>query len=490
MGAWGGLIVAGLAGGLAVFGFAPFDGFPLPLLALAVLFTLWRRAESAAAAAKLGFAFGLGLFGVGVRWLYVALHDYGGMAAPLAAAAIFLFAAFLALLPALAGYVQARLIAAGGAFWVLLMPVCWVAQELLRGYLFTGFPWLTLGYSQLQPSPLAGYAPLLGVYGVSFVLAVSACLLVWFWQERSWRALLSLVLIGLIGAGLSRVEWTVPVGAPLRVALVQGNIPQERKFEEGQLAGTLALYRRLVAEADAALVVLPETALPLLREQLPTDYVPSGKTVLAGIFEREGERYYNSVVSFGGTGLAGDGAAGQHYRKNHLVPFGEFIPLRPVLGVLINDILQIPMSDLSRGGEVQPPLALAGQQVALNICYEDVFGEEIIRALPAATLLVNVTNDAWYGLSDAAAQHGQISQMRALESGRMLLRATNTGLTAIIDRDGRIQARLPQHQQGILRGSAQGYRGMTPYARWGNGAVALLLLAAWLAAYRWRRHHG
>jgi apolipoprotein N-acyltransferase len=166
----------------------------------------------------------------------------------------------------------------------------------------------------------------------------------------------------------------------------------------------------------------------------------------------------------------------QHYRKNHLVPFGEFIPLRGILGWFVNDVLSIPMSDLTNGGEHQPLLNLAGQQIAMNICYEDVFGEEIIRALPQATLLLNTSNDAWYGDTAAAIQHNQIAQMRALETGRMLLRATNTGVTSVIGHDGVILKMLPQHEEGVLTAEVQGYAGATPYVRWGNMAVFSLLL--------------
>ena len=470
-------------------GFAPFSLFPVPVLTLAVLFMLWLRADSARAAFKLGWWFGLGLFGAGVGWLYVALHDYGSMVAPLAGIAILLFAAFLALLPGLAGALQARCAAPAWVRLTLAMPACWVAVELLRGYLLTGFPWLSLGYAQTPPSPLAGYAPLLGVYGVSLLVAVSAGLLALAWAEQRKAAFGVLALLWLAGFGLRAVEWTQPQGAPLKVALVQGNIPQDRKFEDGFRLGTLELYRKLASQTgDARLVVLPETALPLLHDDLSPDYLAAltatvreqGGDLLVGLFEQQGQAFYNSVVSLGTS-------PEQHYRKDHLVPFGEFIPLRTLFGALINDVLQIPMSDLARGGVTQPPLAVAGQQVAVNICYEDVFGEEIVRALPAATLLVNVTNDAWYGHSHAAAQHNQISQLRALESGRMMLRATNTGLTSIIGRDGVVQAALPQFQEAVLTSAAQGYSGSTPYARWGNALVLGLLVLMLGSARRLRR---
>lgn len=506
-------LIATFAAGLScVAGFAPFGLFPLPVLALAVLFHLWTRADTPRAAAWLGFAFGLGLFVAGTGWIYVALHDYGGMPLPLAALATLLFAAFLALLPALAGYVQARLpnvdlswfrspeedkrAKPAGRFDVpvqvrlgVAMPAAWVLVEWLRGMLFTGFPWLTLGYAH-SDGPLAGYAPLLGVYGVSLVAAVSAGLLATLWRERWNRqgriavAVLAVLWIG--GAALRAVAWTQPQGEPFSVALVQGNISQDIKFDEDALVSTLETYRRLARQSDARLTVLPETAIPLLRDGIPSGLIgqlrdqasSNGGDMLIGSFERDAEGYYNSVFTLGSS-------AEQHYRKNHLVPFGEFIPLRPVFGPLVNGVLNIPMGDLARGGERQPPLEIAGQRVAADICYEDVFGEEIIRALPQATLLVNVTNDAWYGDSYAAEQHNQISQLRALETGRMMLRATNTGVTSIIGADGRVQQKLPQHEEGVLRGMAQGYEGATPYVRWGNAAVMLLLLG--LLGYAWLR---
>lgn len=480
---YGWAMLAGLA---CVYGFAPSGLYPLPVLALAALFALWLRADNPRSAAGLGFAFGLGLFGAGVSWIYVALHDYGDMAMPLALPATLLFCAFLALFPALAGYVQARFFAACGVRAVLAMPALWVAVEWLRGMIFTGFPWLTLGYAH-SDSPLAGYAPLLGVYGVSLLAAVSAGLLARLYdaatgagRPRLRRALMPLLLLAIIwgsGALLRGVEWTQPDGEPFSVALVQGNIAENLKFNEDEVVNTLETYRRLVEQTAARLIVLPETALPLLRDQVPESYVQhlqqharqNGGDVLIGVFERSNGDYYNSVFTLGVDGE-------QHYRKRHLVPFGEFIPLRPLLGWFINGVLDIPMGDLTSGDSMQAPLALAGQQVALNICYEDAFGEEIIRALPRATLLINVTNDAWYGNSRAAAQHNQISQLRSLESGRMMLRATNTGVTTVIAADGKVLQQLPQHRQAVLRGVAQGYQGSTPYVYWGNAAVMVLIV--------------
>ena len=497
-----------LAGSSCVFGFAPFGIFPIPVLALAVLFALWQRAGTPREAARMGFVFGLGLFGAGISWIYVALHDYGDMPMLLALPATMLFAAFLALFTALAGYVQARFSVADELRIMLVMPAAWVSVEWLRGTIFTGFPWLTLGYAH-SDSPLAGYAPVFGVYGVSLVAAVSAGVLAYtsinllrgpiaVWRGTRFRAsffrgvripLLILVVLWIGGAALRTIAWTQPHGEPFSVALVQGNIAQNLKFNEDALVGTLETYRRLVLQNDARLTVLPETALPLLRLEIPPNLIgrlrdhvsQGGGDVLVGSFERDHGNYYNSVFSLGAD-------EEQQYRKQHLVPFGEFIPLRPLLGWFINGVLNIPMGDLARGDQLQAPLDVAGQHVAVNICYEDAFGEEIIRALPQATLLVNVTNDAWYGHSYAAEQHNQISQMRAMESGRMLLRATNTGVTSIIGMDGKVLQQLPQHVEAVLHGTAQGYEGYTPYARWSN--VPVLLLIALMLAGSWPRRNG
>ncbi len=485
------------AGALAVGGFAPFDLWPLPLLSLAVLFALQLRAGSMRAGFALGFAWGLGFFIAGVSWIYVSLSVYGGMAPWLAALATLLFCAFLALFPAAAGALQAY--PGGHKRWhgspavraLLLIPLAWGVTEWVRGWIFTGFPWLLVGYSQVPTSPLAGYAPLIGVYGVSWLLASIAALLAWSVTTRgslarhAW-AVAAVVALGVGGQVLRGVEWTTPDGAPTSVALLQGNVPQDMKWRPEKTAATLDTYLRMAAASPAQLIVLPETALPLFESDLPDVYRDwlaglgrhNGGDVLAGLptGARDGA-YYNSVVSFGQ-------APSQRYHKVHLVPFGEYIPLKPVWGWVI-EVLHIPLSDFARGTIDQRPLAIGGQRVAANICYEDAFGEEIIRQLPEASVLVNVSNLAWFGDSLAPWQHTQMSQMRALETGRMMLRATNTGLTAIIDARGHLVAHLPLFTAGSLKGEIQGYAGSTPYVRWGNapvlalwGMLGIVLLAA------------
>ncbi len=472
-------------------GFAPFHLSPLPLATLALLFWQWSLAATPKQAFKTGWWFGLGFFLAGVSWIYVSLHTFGAMPLPLAAAATLLFCAFLALFPALAGYGVARSRRAQAIKLTLLAPALWVLMEWMRSWIFTGFPWNTIGYSQIPGSPLAGYAPLLGIYGVSLVVAVMAgciVLVVMRWRVAATvhRAAATIfAVLGLCGFALKQIAWTQPSGTPTTVSLLQGNVAQDMKWREDQMRATLDTYAKLIAQSDARLIVLPETALPLFLHQVPPEYLAAiaahaqkhGGDVLIGVPERTpGGSYYNTTISLGT-------APQQFYRKSHLVPFGEFIPLRPLLAWIVN-ILAIPLQDFSRGAIDQQPLNIAGQRVAVNICYEDVFGEEIIRQLPQATVLVNMSNVAWFGRSIAPAQHLQISQARALETGRPMLRATNTGMTAVINPRGEVERVAPPFETAILTHTVHGYEGITPYVRWSNHVVLLLL--AVLLGVTWR----
>jgi apolipoprotein N-acyltransferase len=459
-----------LLGALAVTGYAPLYLYPVPILTLAGLFSLWHRASSPREAFSLGFAYGMGLFGAGVSWIYISLHVYGDMPMPLAALVTTLFCAFLALFPAAAGYVSTRF----HAYRLYAMPLTWVLWEWTLNWIFTGFPWMTLGNAQVPYSPLAGVAPVLGTFGVSLIAATLAALLCAWRLGASRRMVFGILAAAWIaGSLLKQVEWSTPIGNPLQVSLLQGNIPQDMKWQEAEIQRTLMTYFDLAKQHPAPLVILPETALPLLLDEIPQQYRQALASaahgeILAGIVEHEDNTYFNSMASFGTTTL-------QRYRKDHLVPFGEFIPFKSALGWIYNDLLHIPLTDLSSGGQHQRPLTLAGQKVAVDICYEDVFGEEIIRQLPEATLLVNASNDAWYGHSLAAYQHMQMSQVRALETGRMMLRATNTGATAIINPHGEVVAMAPLFTTTALTGTVQGYSGTTPYVRWGNWPVISLI---------------
>ncbi|MDP1605259.1 MAG: apolipoprotein N-acyltransferase [Rhodocyclaceae bacterium] len=476
-------------GSASVAGFAPLELFPLPLLALAGLLRLWQVAPAPRGAAWLGFSWGLGFFLTGVSWVYVSLHDVGGMAAPLAVIATLLFCCWLALFPALVGYFYRRL--ASADFWrnALLFAGLWMLAEWLRGVLLTGFPWLALGYSQTPPSPLAGFAPVLGSYGIGLLAALIAAALA-FGLRRRGAWLLILALFG-SGALLRGMDWTQPVGAPVSVSLLQGNIPQSLKWTPERLPLSIETYTRLALENPAALTVLPETALPLFFHEVPREVLQAltqHGDVLVGMAVRHREGgYVNGAIAIQKDAVP-PAPTLQSYAKQHLVPFGEYVP--PGFAWFFG-LVNIPMSDFSAGPARQAPLAIAGQQIAANICYEDLFGEEIIRSLPAATLLINLSNTAWFGDSLAQPQHLQIARLRALETGRMMLRATNTGITAAIAPDGRVLAALPAFTAGALQIEAQGFTGLTPYSRWGN-ALALLLaicacLPALIQAYRQRR---
>lgn len=495
------LIAAFLLGAATVLAYAPFNFFWLPVLTLAALIRLWRG-RTPKQAALIGFAFGLGLFGFGVGWVYVSLHDYGRMPAILAAIATFLFCAVLALFPGAAGFLQARVTLSTLTKSVVFIPALWAISEWARGWIFTGFPWLAVGYTQTPPSPLAGYAPILGLYGVSLSVMVSAGLLAWLfgrWKDESgsWKqgvfspfilhpSSLLFAALWFVGFGLRQIAWTTPTGDPVSVSLVQGNVPQEMKWEPEQIKASLDIYRELTLQSESRLIVLPETALPLFYHQVPDSYTDELATraranngaVLFGVPEYVAGRdeFYNSVFT-------GDGK--QAYRKVHLVPFGEFIPW----GFdWVLEILHIPLSDFSRGSPDQKPLDVAGQKVAVNICYEDAFGEEIIRQLPEGTLLVNVSNVAWFGDSIAPWQHMQMSQMRALETGRFMLRATNSGLTAIINQRGEVVSYSTPFTRHVLTGEVQGFTGATPYIRFGNSlALAIVFVMLALALFRLAR---
>jgi len=465
--------------------YAPLEWFPLALAALALLAHLWLTAPGPRAAAWTGFAFGMGMFLAGVSWVYISLHRFGAMPAPLAAFATFAFCVVLASYLAIAGALLARVRAPPAVRAALVMPVLWTLAEWLRATLFTGFPWLSLGTAAID-TPLAGFAPLGGVYAVSFVTAVAAGLLwcVALGQAR-WAAAAAFAVLGVAGAGLRSVEWTVPAGAPLEVSLVQGNVPQDLKFDPARYAHTLETHARLAEASRARLIVLPETAVPRMLDSVDPAYLErldaaakrNGGDLLLGAPTRAASgAYYNSVVSFGVSPR-------QLYHKVHLVPFGEFVP--PGFGWIVR-VLSVPLADFSRGAAVQRPLQVAGQRVAANVCYEDVYGNELIRQLPEATLLVNVSNVAWFGDSLAPAQHLQIARARALETGRMHLTATNTGITAVVGRDGRVLAQLAPFTEGRLDAEVQAYSGATPYVRFGDWPALAACLVLLLVAYAWR----
>ncbi len=501
------------AGVVHAWSFAPANLPWLALLALAVVLRYALQAPDARAGAAAGFAFGCGWLGLGLWWIYISLHEYGGLAAPLAGAATALLAAGLALLPALALALAAARTAPGTVGRAGAIVAAWTLAEWLRGVLFGGMPWLSTGYAHTD-GPLAGYAPLIGVYGVGAMAALVAVAPLLAWPDATHRgraqagtlagALALPLAVLALGQALRGEQWSQPQGAPIRVRLVQGNIAQDIKFGDEGLDTAVARYLpalRADAKRSAGdhaphegtprpdLIVLPESAFPVPVNDLPDEVM----RVLADERERDGaalifgafvveprRRYFNSAI-----GLGPDSIAPQRYSKRHLVPFGEFIPFGFRWFV---DLLRIPIGDQERGERYQPPMALAGQQIAVNICFEDLFGAQILDAWHdpqrTPTLLLNLSNLGWFDDSPALAQHLQISRMRALETARPLLRATNTGITAIIDARGRVSAQLPIQTQAVLDGQVQGMHGDTPFTWAGNLPIllacgALLLLCGW-----------
>ncbi|TEA69235.1 apolipoprotein N-acyltransferase [Pollutimonas harenae] len=510
-----GLLALGAAHALS-FAPGPLPHWILPfvqIFTLAVLAFFVFKASTTAQAALGGFVFGASHFALGLYWLYISMHEYGGMAAPLAAAAVVLLAAALAVYTTLAaaltryltGYQAHNL--ASYKRQVLLAAIwasCWTLFEWLRGTLFTGLPWLNIGYAHVE-GMLAAWAPILGVYGVAWLAAFAAGAIALLAcskdtaNDAKAAVGVGLALVsGLIGIALGHIAWAQPQGEPLIVRLVQGNIPQSEKFDPQLIEKGLATYLELAAlapkEPDGApkLIVLPETAIPLFQNrvapQLWQQWLAVAQKqdaqILMGIplHDRPDntDRYTNSAIAFdAGTPLHAltSGAPQLRYDKHHLVPFGEFIP--PGFHWFV-ELMQIPLGDFNRGPVRQSLFPIKDQIIAPDICYEDVFGEEIIESVrdsdmfgPGANILVNLSNLGWFGDSWALRQHLQISRMRALETARPMLRATNTGMTAAINPKGVVRAALEPMSKGVLDVEVQGMAGLTPYVRWGNTPVLL-----------------
>ncbi|CAB3797129.1 Apolipoprotein N-acyltransferase [Paraburkholderia caffeinitolerans] len=516
-------VAAAALGALNTFSFAPTPhGGWLEIAILAGFYFWLTRTTGWKSALFTGWAFGFGNFVSGVWWLYVSMHFYGGMPAALAGAALVLFSLYLGLYPALAALVWS--FCAGHAKNGRTLPFsptwhgafafasAWALGEWARGYVFTGFPWLSSGYAQVD-GPFAGFAPIVGVYGVGWVLALVAALVV--------QALVNvckarpdalaepagggaargatgsvatpvIATVAVIAAGLllPLVNWTHPENTPLNVRLLQGNVKQEMKFSESGLDESLAEFQRLITEKPADLVITPETAIPVLLQEMPEKFGRdirafadgTGTAILFGAVggtitpDRRVVDYTNSLfgITPGQNGL-------YRYDKHHLVPFGEFVPWG--FHWFVN-LMNIPLGDFARGAPVQPPFLVHNQPVAVDICYEDIFGEEIARTVrenpTSPGILINSTNLAWFGDTIALDQHLQIARMRSLETGRPMLRATNTGATAAIDAHGNVIARLPAFTVGSLDVRVEGTQGFTPYVRSGNNtviAVSLVLLA-------------
>ena len=488
-------LVAAFAVGAALnLAFAPFALWPMGVLAPAALFALIRGLPPRRAAWA-GAAFGAGLFTFGTYWLYTCLHVFGLVP-------VWLTLVLQTALVALMSAYTAALCYLANRFWLkpgstrdwLVLPGLWVLLEWLRGWALSGFPWLSLGYAFID-SPLAGWAPILGIHGVTWAAALAAAgLNVAFAPRVPTRhpgaprliALAAIAALFLTPVLAARHPWTHAVGGRIPVAAVQGAVSQDQKWQLKNRDATMTRYTDLTIQAwGARLIVWPESAVPVLAGDL-SEYLRSlrdaGRAHNADFaiglvdYQPATSQYFNGL-------LVMSEAGGGWYYKRHLVPFGEYFPVPKFIRSWMR-LMNLPYDDISAGSEHQPVLSAAGQKLGLTICYEDAYGSSQLKILRDATLLINVTNNAWYGDSTAPHQHLQISRMRALEAGRFLIRAANDGITAVIGPRGEVVARLPQFEEAVLRADVQPMTGLTPYARFGNypvvvGALGLLGLAAW-----------
>jgi apolipoprotein N-acyltransferase len=484
-------VISLLAGALLTCAFAPLNWWPLAILCPAILMWLWEG-STPQRAAWAGFWFNVATFGCGTSWMYIGVHDFSGAPVWIAAGLVVGLTSIMGVYQALLGYLVNRLLPATGPWrWMVGVPAAWVFIEWWRGWFCSGFPWLALGYAQTD-TWLAGFAPVLGTYGISaLLLAASGALLALVrGQGRVRRIALAVLLLPWpVGFALQHVFWTRPSGPPISVAVLQGAVPEDLKWQTQNVEPTRVLYTKLNEQAlGARLIVWPEAALP----QLATELQPYLKQlydrasqhhsdIVMGILRvDENENYYNSILT-----LADQVS---FYDKHHLVPFAEFFPVPAFIRSWLR-LMNLPYSDFTPGRANQPSVAAAGTRLALGICYEDAYGTADLAALKDAGLLVNVTNDAWFGHSWARFQHFQMSRMRAMEAQRPLVRAANDGISALVGAHGEVLEQAAQFRATVLRGTVQPRTGLPPYARFGNWSVVVLgLLGVGLAAGIRRRH--
>lgn len=476
-------LAALLLGIMLTFAFAPYDIFPLAIVAPAGLLALWLN-TTPKRAAWLGFLFGLGLFGAGVYWVFHSIHVIGEVPTLLAGVITAGMIAYLALYPAIVGYLTNRYFpVVNTAKLVCAFPAIWVASEWLRSWFLTGFPWLLIGYSQTN-SPLKGYAPILSVYGVSLAVLMSSALIVNAvveWRQKAYRYayfnLLAWVLIWVAGGLFSLIPWTRPEGNSIPVSLVQGNIAQTIKWSPEHLQQSFERYTELTQPlwAKDKLIIWPETAIPLplqnaagFIQTMDEKAKASGSHLILGIpIRAENIGFYNAIVTLGSDKKV--------YIKRRLVPFGEYTPFSNLLSNVLK-FMNLPMSDMVPGKINQGPLIIGNLKILPSICYEIAYPELLKTQDSTINLMLTVTNDAWFGDSSAQAQHLQMAEMRSIEFGRPALFVSNDGITAIIGPDGKIEAAAPQREVFVLNGTVQPTIGLTPWMKNGIDPILFILI--------------
>ena len=456
------------------FAFSPFGYYFIALISIGSLFYCWLKADSARESFLLGYLFGFAMFGIGVNWLHISINLFGGVNLFGAFLFTYIFIAYLALYPAVCGYLAVRFFT---RFYMITFPALWLLTEWCRGWFLTGFPWLNLGTSQ-SDSVLINFAPLVGDYGITFLICLAAIALLLLFDRHVKEKIIGVILtvtITTTAFSLKDINWTDDIQKDIDIVLVQGAIPQELKWQPQQRQHTYEVYSSLSKPFwSSDLIIWPETAIPSLYH-LADDFIEritieknSGDALfMSGLAYKDPatDRYFNSVL------LIDD----EHhfYHKHHLVPFGEFLPFKPVLGGILN-FLKIPMSDFSAGDQDKKLFRTDKGIFGMSICYEDVYAAEVSKALPEANILINVSNDAWFGDSFAPHQHLQMARMRAIENGRYLLRSTNTGVSAVIDNKGMIVSRSPQFEPHALPATVKLYSGETPHSKYGNTMIVAL----------------
>lgn len=466
--------------------FAPYSIFPLAVLAFTGLI-LALQGATRGRATWLGYLFGLGFFGTGVNWVYTSIHDIGQIPTPIAITITGGMIAFLALYPAVACYFTARFFpATSNKSFPFAFPSIWCLTEIARSWLFSGFPWLLIGYSQTN-SPLSGFAPIFSVYGVSLAVLLSAGLIAYLIQQLKLKqyktmyfSLLGVAMIWTAGSLLSLITWTAPEGKPATVSLIQGNIPQEMKWSPENLQLSLDTYANMTTPllGKRDLIIWPEAAIPLTIQDarsyinnLDAKAKKSGSHLILGIPMQASMQkgYYNAVVTLGSDKNV--------YLKRHLVPFGEYSPLQnePYLANALK-LVNIALPDMIPGELNQEPFTVDHIKIMTFICYEIAFPQLVTSFDRNIGVLLTVTNDAWFGKSIAQAQHLQMAQMRSQELRRPSLFVSNDGITAIISPKGTIEAAAPPHERAILSGTIQPMLGMTPWMRNHTDPVLIIML--------------
>ncbi|MBC7002625.1 apolipoprotein N-acyltransferase [Photobacterium sp. BZF1] len=481
------------AGALATLSFAPYHHWYLAPLSLFIFLYLLQN-QSVKRSGLIGFLWGLGLFGTGISWVHVSIANFGGMPWIAGWGLMALLIGYLALYPAVFGALFNKF-NRGRPFHQLMLsgPVIWLILDWIRGWLMTGFPWLWLGYSQID-SPYAGFAPILGVEGITLAIVISCGALVAATYYRNWRPLLIPVFVLALGLFAGQKQWVKPdADNTVDVAMIQGNVPQEIKWLPSQRWPTLMKYTDLTRENwGADIIIWPEAAIPALETQVTTflqnlDAAArnNNSTVITGVLDQnEDGEFYNNILTLGVNAVGPyqyDQA--ERYSKHHLLPFGEFVPFGDILRPLA-PFFNLPMSSFSRGDYIQPNLEANGYSLAPALCYEVAFSEQVRRNVNVDTeFLLTLSNDTWFGKSIGPFQHMEIAQMRSLEVGKPLLRATNSGLTGIVDHKGKIIEQIPQFETGVLRAKVVPTIGMTPYTTLGSWPLYIYML--WSVALSW-----